>query len=659
MRGPLEIGRGRTLRHRLRRGRTGFFEGPRPLVEPMSAVDEGYFESFAFYRRVGLVAAVAITAFALLVLRAWSLQLLHSVDYLRQSQAEQTRIVDLPAARGLIVDDKLRPLASAGAELAVVADATELGSAPFDKTWKPSARGRKTLVALSKVSHTPVAKYIARIRASLVQSPFGPAVIVPNAPKQLTFYLDERVTAFPGVRVEELPTRGYPQGGLGGDFLGLLGQVSADELKTPEYKHAKAGQVVGQSGVEATYDKVLNGGFAHARVRVNALGEIASPLRPIRTTHAPDGLQLTIDASIQRAAEKAVKDGIAFAHTAGYTDAAAGAAVVMDVHTGAIKALASYPGVNQTLAANDPHYLERLVTGKQPGLPLLNRATQGLYPAGSTFKPIVAEAALTDGVITPSTYLACTGAITVGNIVFHNVEPSINESMNLSQAIAMSCDTWFYQLGERFYFLQEKGLLGMQQWARWLGLGHPTGIDIPGESGGVVPTPTWLAKTFAGTSEAYWYEGTSVNMSIGQGYLEVTPLQMAVAYAALANGGTVVRPHVAQAVLGAHRKVLKFPPVRKLKLTDVWAIRQGLYEAAHSPTGTSTAIFGNFPVAISGKTGTAQDPHGSDDSWYASYAPSGNPRYVVVVLIEHGGFGANAAAPAAKEIWSALFHVKG
>lgn len=646
------------MRHRLHRSRTGFFEGPRPLVEPVSAVEEGYFESFAFYRRVGLVAAVAITAFALLVLRAWSLQLLHSVDYLRQSNAEQSRIVDLPAPRGLIVDDKLRPLASAGAQLAVVADATALGPAPFDNTWKPSTRGRSTLNALSKVTHTPVWKYITRIRASLVQSPFGPAVIVAHAPKALTFYLDERVTAFPGVHVEELPTRGYPQGGLGGEFLGLLGQVSASELKSAQYEHAKAGQVVGQSGVEATYDKVLNGGFAHARVRVNALGEIVSPLRPIRSTHAPAGLQLTIDASVQRAAEKAVKDGIAFAHTAGYADAAAGAAVVMDVHTGAITALASYPTVNQTLAANDPAYLERLITGKQPGLPLLNRATQALYPAGSTFKPIVAEAALTDGVITPNTYLACTGAITVGNIVFHNVEPSINESMNLSQAIAMSCDTWFYQLGERFYFLQEKGLLGMQQWARWLGLGGPTGIDIPGEVSGVVPTPKWLAQTFAGTSEAYWYEGTSVNLSIGQGYLEVTPLQMAVAYAALANGGTVVRPHLAQAILGAHRTSLSFPPVRRLKLTDVWAIRQGLYQAAHSSTGTSAAIFGTFPVPISGKTGTAQDPHGSDDSWYASYAPSGNPRYVVVVLIEHGGFGANAAAPAAKEIWSAIFGVK-
>ncbi|HEY3962123.1 MAG TPA: penicillin-binding transpeptidase domain-containing protein [Gaiellaceae bacterium] len=635
------------------------FSGPRPLVEPVSAVEEGYFDSFAFYRRVGLVAAVALTAFALLVLRAWSLQLLHSVDYLRQSQAQQTRIVNLPAARGLIVDDKLRPLASAGAELTVVADASALGPEPFDGTWTPASHGRRVLATLASVTHTPVSTYVQRIRASLVQSPFGPAVIVAHAPRWLTFYLDERASSFPGIHVEELPTRSYPQGGLGGSFLGLVGQVSAAELKTPAYKHAKAGEEVGQSGVEATYDKELNAGFAHARVRVNALGQIASPLHALRSTHAPDGLQLTIDAPLQRAAEKAVKDGIAFAHTAGYPDAAAGAAVVMDVHTGAIKALVSYPPVNQTLAANDPAYLQRLNNGTQPGLPLLNRATQGLYPAGSTFKPIVAEAALTDGVITPSSYLACTGSLTVGNIVFHNVEPSIDESMNLSQAIAMSCDTWFYQLGERFYFLQNKGLLGIQQWSHWLGLGQPTGIDIPGESAGVVPTPAWLAKTFKGTAESYWYEGTSVNLSIGQGYLEVTPLQMAVAYAALANGGTVVRPHVAQAVLGAHRAVLKFPPVRKLKLTDVWAIRQGLYEAAHSATGTSTAIFGTFPVSVSGKTGTAQDPHGSDDSWYASWAPSGNPRYVVVVLIEHGGFGANAAAPAAKEIYSALFHVKG
>ena len=509
------------------------------------------------------------------------------------------------------------------------------------------------------MTHTPVATYVQRIRASLVQSPFGPAVIVAHAPRWLTFYLDERASSFPGIHVEELPTRSYPQGGLGGSFLGLVGQVSAAELKTPAYKHAKAGEEVGQSGVEATYDKELNAGFAHARVRVNALGQIASPLHALRSTHAP-GRAAADDRRSATARRRESGEGRHRVRAHGGLSRRSGRRRRRDGRAhrcdqGARQLPARQPDARRERPGLSAAAQERHAS---PDCRSLNRATQGLYPAGSTFKPIVAEAALTDGVITPSSYLACTGSLTVGNIVFHNVEPSINESMNLSQAIAMSCDTWFYQLGERFYFLQNKGLLGIQQWAHWLGLGQPTGIDIPGESGGVVPTPAWLAKTFKGTAESYWYEGTSVNLSIGQGYLEVTPLQMAVAYAALANGGTVVRPHIAQAVLGAHRTVLKFPPVRKLKLTDVSAIRQGLYEAAHSSTGTSTAIFGNFPVSVSGKTGTAQDPHGSDDSWYASWAPSGNPRYVVVVLIEHGGFGANAAAPAAKEIYSALFHVK-
>jgi penicillin-binding protein 2 len=646
-------GRGYGWRRRLRQRAPGFVPGPRPLVEPVSTAEEGYFSSFAFYRRLGAVGALALVAFALLGLRAWSLQLLHSADYLRQSQAQQTRVVDLPAARGLIVDDELRPLAAAGAQLAIVADPSALGTRPFDARCSPAPRGRRVLAQLARLAHIPVATLVARIRSSLVQSPFGPAVVVSHASRPVAFYLDERAAAYPGVHVVDLPTRSYPQGALGGEVLGLLGQVTRQELAEPRYRHARAGEVVGQSGVEATYDRYLNAGFAHARVRVNALGQIASPLRPERSKRTPDGLQLTIDTRIQRAAERAVKDGIAFAHAAGYTGADAGAAVVLDPRTGAVKALASYPAVNQIAAAEDPEYLQQLITGRRPGL--LDLATQGLYPAGSTFKPIVAEAALAGGLITPSTPMACTGSLTVGNLVFHNVEPSIDETMNLEQALEMSCDTWFYQLGEQFYYRQQQGWLGIQQWARALGFGPPTGIDIPGESGGVVPTPAWLKSTFGTSPEGYWYEGTSVNLSIGQGYLEVTPLQLAVAYAALANGGAVVRPHVAEAILGAHRRVLRFPPVRRVRLTDVWAIRQGLYEAAHGPTGTSTSIFGTFPVSVAGKTGTAQDPHGSDDSWYASWAPAGNPRYVVVVLIAHGGFGADAAAPAAREIYSAIF----
>ena len=266
------------------------------------------------------------------------------------------------------------------------------------------------------------------------------------------------------------------------------------------------------------------------------------------------------------------------------------------------------------------------------------------------------------GLITPYTYLPCTGSLTVGNFVFHNVEPHINATLNLEQALSISCDTWFYRLGTQFYWLQQRtGDLAMQKWAHRLGLGHPTGLDVPGEAAGIVPTPKWLKQTFTARWQRIWYEGYSVNLSIGQGYLAVTPLQLAVAYATLANGGTVVRPHVARAVLGPHNelvKTLRFKPRARLRLKDLWAIRAGLYSAAHSATGTSSAIFGNFPIPVAGKTGTAETPRGSDHSWYASWAPADHPRYVVVVLIEHGGFGVEAAAPAAKEIYSALFHVK-
>jgi penicillin-binding protein 2 len=334
---------------------------------------------------------------------------------------------------------------------------------------------------------------------------------------------------------------------------------------------------------------------------------------------------------------------------------------VMNPWSGSIYALASYPSFNQAAAAGDSRYLASILNGRAGLTPLLNRATQGLYPTGSTFKPIVAEAALATGLITPWSSIPCTGSLTVGNIVFHNVEPAINADLNLDEALTISCDTWFYRLGTMFYSRQvATGTPAMQRWATRLGLGHPTGVDLPGEYGGVVPTPGWLRRTFRDPAQRIWYEGYSVNLSIGQGYLAVTPLQMAVAYSALANGGLVVRPHVARAIVAPSGSVLRrlhFRPRARVRLTDPWAIRQGLYDAAHAPDGTSSAVFGSFPVPVAGKTGTAQTPTGSDHSWYASWAPADHPQVVVVVLIEHGGFGAEAAAPAAREIYSTFFHV--
>jgi penicillin-binding protein 2 len=325
----------------------------------------------------------------------------------------------------------------------------------------------------------------------------------------------------------------------------------------------------------------------------------------------------------------------------------------MDPRTGAILALVSSPTYNQVRAAHDPAYLSQLYT--DPSRPLVNRAIAGVYPTGSTFKPIVAEAALSTGIITPSTPLLCSGSFNLGGFVFRNVEAGVYSMMTLPTAMGESCDTWFYRLGDRIYNSNPstQGVL-IQQWARKLGLGTPTGIDLIGESSGLLPTPAWLKAT----QHQVWTEGQTINLAIGQGMLQASPLQMAVVYSTLANGGTVVTPHVARAVIkGGHATLLHFKPARHVKLTDVWAIRQGLYDAAHSPAGTSAAIFANFPVPVAGKTGTAEAPPFDDHSWYASYAPYSHPRLVVVVMIEHGGFGAEAAAPAAREIYQAYFHV--
>jgi penicillin-binding protein 2 len=349
-----------------------------------------------------------------------------------------------------------------------------------------------------------------------------------------------------------------------------------------------------------------------------------------------------------------VLDGMAVERASGHHPTG-GSAVVMDPHTGAIYALASAPTYNQVRAMKDPAYYASLY--QDPSRPLLDRAIQGVYPTGSTFKPIIAEAALNAGIITPETSLLCSGSFDLGGFVFHNVEAGVFSSMTLHTALAQSCDTWFYRLGDRIWAADpaKKATL-IQRWAKLFGLGTAPPVDLVGASPGYVPTPASFLK-----SDGYpWPEGQTINLAIGQGQLQVSPLQLAVAYSAIVNGGTVVRPHLAKAVVrGATIHPLHYKPVRHLKLVDTAAIEQGLYEAAHSPGGTSASLFADFPVKVAGKTGTAESGPGRDDhSWYASFAPFGHPKVVVVVMIEHGGFGAQAAGPAAKEIYQAFFKLK-
>jgi penicillin-binding protein 2 len=587
------------------------------------------------------------------MLRAWSIQILHGPAYTSLANSQAYRTVDLIGPRGPIVDAKGRLLAGVTGHVVVAADVAALGE--IDRHgWKPTEAGLDSLRRMSKLAHVPVATIVMRIRRSVVRSPFAPAVVLSHPQNALASYLDERVADYPGFKVTYLPSRSYPQGAFGSAFLGLLGEVSDPMLASPRYAHAQRGQTVGISGVEAQYDAYLNGGFKRAHLRVDSMGRVVGPLQYAPLGRSLPTLKLTIDARVQRAADRAIRHGLALAQANGHSDARAAAAVVMNPWTGAVYALASYPTYNQVAASRDPQYLASLYKDGGANPRLLDQATQGMYPTGSTFKPIVAAAALSEGIITPSTPQLCSGSFTIGGYTFRNVEAGVYASMSLPTALAESCDTWFYRLGDKFY---ARGSQGIQRWAKQLGLGHPTGFDVPGEARGIVPTPEWLQKTW----NQPWYEGQTINLSIGQGYLAVTPLQLAVAYSALANGGTVVRPHVANAILhGESVRLLHFKPVRKVKLTDAWAIRQGLYEAAHAPGGTSASLFGSFPVPVAGKTGTAEAGAGrSDHSWYASWAPADNPKVVVVVLIAHGGFGAEAAGPAARDIYQSFFKLKG
>jgi penicillin-binding protein 2 len=633
----------------------------RVIPEPISSAYAGFFGGAGFYVRVGMLAAVSLTAFGILGLRLWSLQVLQGPRYTHLAQRQTFRYVDLPAPRAPIVDAKGLTLAGTSGRLVLTADAESLGRDVGRGRWVPTQHGLRLLARIAQLAQTDVATLVERVRRSRVRSPYAPAVVLPHLKRGLADYLDERAPAFPGLHVAALPVRSYPQGALGSEFLGLLGEIDQDQLKQYRFRGARLGEVIGQSGVEWQYDRLLNGGLERDRVAVDSLGRAVGPLRPLRRSVPRRGLALTIDAGLQRTAELAIRHGIAAAQAKGHGQARNGAAVVMDAHTGGLLALASWPSFNQVAAADSPEYLARLLDPHSSLPGVFNLATQGLYPTGSTFKPIVAEAALATGLISPYSGIACTGSYTVGGHIFHNVESSVNAVMSLPEALAVSCDTWFYRVGSMFYRRQAAtGSLDMQRWAKLLGIGHTTGLDVPGEAGGVVPTPAWLKASFTGWART-WYEGDSVNLAVGQGRLQVTPLQLAVAYAALANGGTVVRPHVARALVNSSGRILgplRFKPRAHLKLTDAWAIRDGLYSAAHAPNGTSSSVFAGFQPAVCGKTGTAEAPPGDDHSWYASWAPCDNPSIVVVVVIPHGGFGAEAAAPAAKEINARYFGLK-
>jgi penicillin-binding protein 2 len=335
----------------------------------------------------------------------------------------------------------------------------------------------------------------------------------------------------------------------------------------------------------------------------------------------------------------------------------------MDVNDGEVLALGSEPSFDPNVFSKGIKKAdwERL-NDEAGGAPITNRAIQGGYPTGSTFKLITATAALQSGLITPDTPLYDPGSFTVGGVTFQNAGGVAHGTLALRQALTVSSDVFFYQLG---YQANGNGDgLALQRWARNLGIGRDTGIDLPGELPGLLPTPKWRNALFKHKqTDRPWTPGDNVNLAVGQGDLKADPMQMAVAYAAIANGGRVLRPRLGQRIedsSGRTLQQLEAPTARRLDIPpeNRQAILDGLRGAASAPGGTSTPVFEGFPIPVAGKTGTAEKGAGRpDQSWYVALAPWPSPKYVVAVTDEAGGFGADTAAPMARRILAALFHV--
>jgi penicillin-binding protein 2 len=492
-------------------------------------------------------------------------------------------------------------------------------------------------------------------------------IVKEDVTKGAVLRIQERVPSFPGLTVRMDYLRGYPQGRLAEHVLGSVGPVTLEELKKPHYAGLPNTAITGQGGVEYTYDQWLRGRDGQYKVEVDSMG------RPKPNATIPGGvsavpgdtLQLSINAKVQKAAEDAIVKGIQIAKANKMYAADGGAAVVMDVKTGAIIASASNPTYDPTIYQSGTAKQWKQVE-HDTGHPLLDRADQGTYSTGSTFKPITAIAALQDGLVSRYSTFFCNGAFKKDKQTFKCWSyPVGHGNVNMETAIMESCDVYFYNLG--FMFNQRSGT-ELADWATRLGFGKKTGVDIPGEVQGLVPTPDWKKANYAGPQwnpiDRLWTPGNSIQLAIGQGYFLATPLQLATAYAAIANGGNVVTPHVGLTIQDAAGRLVQrvaTPAPRRLDISQstLDTVRSGLKLAANATNGTSAPVFAGYPVMVAGKTGTAEKVGEGYTAWYASFAPADDPKYVVVVMIHQGGHGGTSAAPAAKLIYDALFNIKG
>ncbi|MBV8170677.1 MAG: penicillin-binding protein 2 [Candidatus Eremiobacteraeota bacterium] len=593
-------------------------------------------------------------AIAVLIWRLADVQLVHGATYETLADQNQLRTIPLAAPRGLMYDRRGVIIASNRPSFVVQVVPLQVDD--------PSAE----IDELAKILHVPpqsLWKRLLRYNGVTYSTfdalagvvPLGPITIAGDLSPATVARFSERADRLPGMAVELVPVRYYPFRTVGSHIIGYVGRITQEEYESRKHLGYGNNDTIGKEGLEFTYDSAMRGQNGGRQIKVNSAGAAVATLGETEAVPG-NSLDLTIDWRLQRAAEAAMDRQIrVIKERIGHR--IAGAAIVEDVHTGAILALVSQPNVNPNdfaLPISEARYDAYL---NDPLKPLFTRAIAGKYPTGSTFKMITSSAALASGLLNATSTRYCPGYFDIG-VVFNDDARGGHGTLNVTQAISRSCDVFFFRVGF------ELGITRLDRYAAAYGIGVPTGIDLPGETSGTLPTPEWKKRVY----DDQWYAGDTVNMAIGQGYVEVSPIQLLRVVTAVANGGTLMRPYLLADVRDSHGNIGMRPePFSEGRVPvpeeDLQLVREGMLGAIESPYGTAyNVLIPHFHYA--GKTGTVENvptpdnPGGRNHAWFVCFAPYKDPQIAVVVFMEKsGGFGAVNAAPVAHDIVESYFHL--
>jgi penicillin-binding protein 2 len=603
--------------------------------------------------RLSILAVILTSLFVALFARLIFLQVLDSPQLAAEARANQIRTVYEDAPRGRILDRNGNVLAGDKETDDIVVDRN---AAQVDANLLPK---------LATFLNVTVASLQQKMNNSTA-SPYRPVPVATNVDKAVIASFKERQSEFQGAEAETEVQRWYPNGTLAAHILGYTGEINQTELSSHKGQNYRLGDQIGKSGIESAYESALRGKPGVDKVEVNSSGE---PVRVISHTPPTPGkdVVLSIDVNVQRTAEQALSAGLATARTqlkAGSgSPASAGSVVAIDPRDGSVLAMASYPTYDpNTFAGGISAAQYAQLTNPADGLPLDNRAIQGEYAPGSTFKLVTSTAALSTGLITPQTTIVDNGSFVLGPQHFQNAEGERFGPLNLQSALTVSSDVFFYNVGDRFW--NERKTLGepIQNTAKAFGFGATEGIGLPGEEPGRIADPASRKKMHEENPSAFpngdWYAGDNVNLAIGQGDTLVTPLQLANAYATFANGGTLYQPRMVEKVVDANGKVISNSSPHILNRVSLppgisQPIQAGLVGAVTNSRGTAYTAFQGFDTSafpVAAKTGTAQVDGKQDSALFATYGPVGNARIAVSVVLEQSGFGGTAAAPVARQV---------